>query len=332
MNNYLHNNLTFRAIPVRCSLPNIFTALLCALSAICFMLVSPHMLNAQTLGLRANYQSSITTDEEGKKLSMPSFVLSENVMKEIYIISQSKIIIYTSDSFPLLTLGKSAGIETPQGLTVDDRGNVYVIQTGTSAKPRHRISVYNACLKWERDIALKGFEGADTFIPYRLAIDKKGQTYVAALYFPGILVLDSKGRFMDILSPLDEGKKVNLTNVTIDETGRLYLVSEEMGRIYVYDEDRNFLFKFGEKGGSSAKLSRPKAVAIDNFKERIYVTDYMRHTINVYDLNGEYEFEFGGLGWSPGWFQSPIDITIDPLGRVMIADMFNHRIQIFKPR
>ncbi len=51
--------------------------------------------------------------------------------------------------------------------------------------------------------------------------------------------------------------------VTKDESGRIYLLSEGMGRVYVYDKDENFLFKFGEKGGSTGKLSRPKALCVD---------------------------------------------------------------------
>jgi DNA-binding beta-propeller fold protein YncE len=120
--------------------------------------------------------------------------------------------------------------------------------------------------------------------------------------------------------------------VTIDGQGRIYLVSEETGHIYVYDEDRNPLFQFGVKGGSSGKLSRPKAVAVDNRDGRMYVVDYMRHTINVYDREGEYMFEFGGKGWLPGWFSFPTTITVDPTGRVFVADLFNSRVQVFNPR
>jgi DNA-binding beta-propeller fold protein YncE len=137
---------------------------------------------------------------------------------------------------------------------------------------------------------------------------------------------------LDIISPEEEGKKAKLTSVTLDKAGRIYLLSEEEGRVYVYDENRNFLFKFGEKGGSSGKLSRPKAIGIDNRNGRMYVVDYMRHTINVYDKDGKYLFEFGGLGWGEGWFQFPIDLTVDPTGRILIADLFNHRIQVFQPK
>ncbi len=291
--------------------------------------IVPHRLDAQP---PVTYIDSITEDEEEGKLSFPASVFAEPFRNEIYIISQGRIIIYTSDFFPVFTLSKRDGIDSPQGLTVDAEGNLYVAQGATKENPRHRISVFNACLKWERNIYLKGFEGADSFIPYRLATDKKGNIYVAGTYYPGVFILSNQGEILDIISPDEEGKKVKLNYVTVDKAGRIYLLSEEESHVYVYDENKKFLFKFGQKGGSSAKLSRPQAVGVDNRDGRIYVVDYMRHTISAYDKEGKYLFEFGGLGWGEGWFQHPRDISVDHTGRILVADTFNDRIQIFQSK
>lgn len=292
----------------------------------------PSNLNAQAQGPQVSYLDSITEDEEGGRLRFPSSVFAEPVRNEIYVIDGSRITIYTSDFFPIFTLSKRNGVETPQGLTVDTEGNLYVAQGATKDNPRPRISVFNACLKWERDIYLEGFEGADSFIPYRLATDKSRNIYVAGLHFPGVLILNNQGRLIEVISPEEEGRKVKLNYVTVDKADRIYLVSEEESHIYVYDENRKFLFKFGEKGGSSGKLSRPQAVGVDNRNGRMYVVDYMRHTINAYDKEGKYLFEFGGLGWGEGWFQHPRDIAVDSSGRVLVADTFNDRIQVFQAK
>lgn len=293
------------------------------------ILIVPYKLNAQP---PVTYIDSITEDEEGGKIFFPSAIFAEPVRNEIYVIdSKARIIIYTSDFFPIYTLSKRNGVETPQSLTVDTEGNLYVTQSATKENPKHRISVFNACLRWERDIYLKGFEGADSFAPYRLALDKEKNIYVTGSSYPGVIILDNRGSIMEIISPEEEGRKVRLTNLTVDKAGKIYIVSEEEGRVYVYDENRKFLFKFGEKGGSSGKLSRPQAVGVDNRNGRMYVVDYMRHTINAYDSTGKYLFEFGGLGWGEGWFQYPRDISVDPEGRIFVADTFNDRIEILKP-
>jgi len=305
------------------------------LIALCSVLCVAGKLNAAEKGtpaLHVTYVDSITEDEEGGKLYFPSNVFVDPVRNEIYVIdSRSRIIIYTADFFPVFTLSKKDGIETPQGLTVDSEGNLYVAQGATKDNPRNRISVFNACLKWERDIYIKGFEDADSFFPYRLATDKNGNIYVAASYYTGVLILNNQGELLDKILPEEEGRKVKLDYVTVDKEGRIYLVSEEEGHIYVYDENRKFLFKFGEKGGSRGKLSRARAVGVDNRNGRMYVVDYMRHAVSAYDKDGKYLFEFGGLGWGEGWFQYPRDITVDSTGRILVADTFNDRIEVLKP-
>lgn len=123
---------------------------------------------------------------------------------------------------------------------------------------------------------------------------------------------------------------VTITDIIMDSEGHLFLLSEETSKVYVYTADEKFLFSFGEKGGSTGKMSRPRGIAIDEDKKVIYIVDYMRHTILTYDLSGKYLFEFGGLGIDPLWFNFPNSIAIDRKGRLIVADMFNNRIQFLK--
>lgn len=294
------------------------------------IVVVPTIASAQQLGSVVTYLETIDFDEEGGELFHPSFVMTAPPDNEIYIIdSTARITIYTSDFFPLYTVKKGPHIQAPQGMAVGPEGDIYIAQAESEGDPRGRISVFRQCLMWERDIYFDGFEGAADFSPARLAIDKKGLIYAVSSYFRGAPVLDKNGRLLDIMEPEERGEKVKLNNVTIDGNGRIYLLSETAGRVYVYDENRKFLYKFGEKGGSSGKLSRPKAVAVDTRQDRKYIVDYMRHTVTVYNDKGDFIFEFGGMGWREGWFQYPVDITIDEEGRLFVADLFNNRVQVF---
>lgn len=123
-----------------------------------------------------------------------------------------------------------------------------------------------------------------------------------------------------------------ISDVKIDRQGRIYLLSRETSHIYVLNSKEEYLFKFGEKGGADRKLSNPISVAIDLERRVIYVCDYMRHTILCYDYDsGRYVFEFGGKGVSPLWFNYPNCIDVDQRGRVIIADLFNRRLQVLDP-
>lgn len=123
---------------------------------------------------------------------------------------------------------------------------------------------------------------------------------------------------------------VKVAKVVIDSDDRLYLVSAETGKIYVYDASETFLFSFGTKGGTPGKLSQPRGVVVDRQREVFYVADYMRHVILAYDFTGKFLFEVGGFGPGPGWFNFPADIAIDRRGRLIVADLFNRRVQILE--
>lgn len=123
---------------------------------------------------------------------------------------------------------------------------------------------------------------------------------------------------------------VMINNIITDSDGHLFLLSEETSKVYAYSVNEDFLFSFGEKGGSTGKMSRPRGIAINEGRKIIYIVDYMRHTILVYDLAGKYLFEFGGRGSGPLWFNFPNSITVDRKGRLIVADLFNNRVQILK--
>ncbi len=279
------------------------------------------------------FQKIINYDEEGKPLLMPYFVYSDHRWNELYVIDgRGRIIVYNSEFYPILTLDRRWGIVSPLSLTMDRRGNLYVIQAPSRQYRDYRISVFNRALIWERDIVLKAEIKGKEFLPRRLAVDERGDIYVVGENFRGVVVLDSKGELKGILSPVEKGEKAPIVDVRIDDKGWIYLVNIWDSRIYVYNKNRSFLFAFGEKGGVMGKLSQPKTVAVDVRRGLIYVVDYMRHSVSAYSRNrGVFLFEFGGRGWSEGWFQFPVYIDVDSEGRIIVADFFNNRVQVFKP-
>ena len=123
---------------------------------------------------------------------------------------------------------------------------------------------------------------------------------------------------------------VRVRKVVTDSEGHLYLISAETSKIYVYNADESLLFSFGIKGGTAGKLSQPYSLAVDEKRKLLYVADYMRHSVLVYDFNGSFLFEFGGQGGAPGWFNFPVDIALNRHGQVVVADLFNKRVQVLE--
>lgn len=183
--------------------------------------------------------------------------------------------------------------------------------------------------------AVKATDSSEKRLGYLANLQKETATpkekeVGAPLGLPPELMPKSRGSI-----PKDKNKDkdlnpVTLNDIAIDSDGRIFLVSEEMSKVYAYGPGENFLFSFGNKGGSPGKMSRPRGLALDEKKKCIYIVDYMRQTILVFDMAGNFIFEFGGRGAAPMWFNFPNALDVDSQGRVIIADLFNHRVQILE--
>jgi len=125
---------------------------------------------------------------------------------------------------------------------------------------------------------------------------------------------------------------VQVNDIKGDSQGDLFLLSEETSKVYVYNPAEELLYSFGEKGGSTGKMSRPRGLAIDEKRKAVFVADYMRHTILIYDMGGRYMYEFGGLGYSPGWFRYPTRLALNGEDQLFVADLFNSRVQVLDVR
>jgi hypothetical protein len=45
-------------------------------------------------------------------------------------------------------------------------------------------------------------------------------------------------------------------------------------------------------------------------------------------MSCKYLTEFGGRGYGPGWFNFPTDLAINKRGQLIVADLFNKRVQV----
>ncbi len=274
----------------------------------------------------------ITQDEAGLPIRFPASLAYDPLEDEIYLVSplKNKLVVLTADFFPYLSIGAGRGLNSISGSFLKD-GKLYVCLGASETEPRPHIAVYDGAFLPRQKIYFPNLPG---FSPLAMVVGTTGNLYVVGQNGSGVVVLDPQGRYLRTIEPLDEvlgvKEKASILAIDIDSAGRLYFVSESMGRVYVYDQNERYLYKFGEKGGEPGKLSRPRGIAIDEFRRQVYLVDYQRHTVSVYAVSGEYLFEIGGLGQGRGWFYYPNDIIVDGQGRLLVADTFNHRIQVFE--
>lgn len=313
---------------MRLSVIVLFTLWVCAI-------FSPQTARCEATASPVRCLKVIEADSGGQGLKYPSTIFYDAAEDETYITTpgDDQLVLLASDYFPILGLGKGRGIKRVYSCHLS-KGRLYTCLGPSDDDPRGRLLIYNEAWLPIGKIYFSGFEGADSFVPRKLAIGATGNLYVVGANDGKVVVLDPAGNYLRGLSMTEEVEGVpteaHIASLTVGNDGRLYFLSETMGRVYVLDRKEKPLYRFGKKGGLEGELSRPRGIAIDDLRQRIYLVDYMRHTVSAYSTEGDFLFEFGGLGRNRGWFLYPSDACVDGMGRVLVTDTFNHRVQVFE--
>ena len=282
----------------------------------------------------------ITRDECGDPLNYPAGLYYDKYTEEVYVTctGERQLVVFTQDFYPLVSAGKGRGVGVARSCGSDPE-TIFICSKITIDSPDDEqstqqgvILTLNRALLPTGMIEFRGLPGQDEFFPLRARPVGK-RIFVVGSGRDGLIITDRKGLFKKKITPvvkvLGIPEKATLRSFTFDRQKRLYLLSEDLGTIFVFSPTGEFLFRFGEKGGSSGKLSRPRGIAVNDRLQLVFVVDYMRHAVNIYNFKGDYLFEIGGQGNRRGWFSFPSDVCVDGRGRLWVADTFNQRLQIF---
>lgn len=304
----------------------------CIVLLLVLALVFPSALFAESESVSRNLKV-ISSDSEGQALSRPSLLFFDPIYREIYVTDagNSQLVVYGADYFPKLAIGAGRGIYSAYGSFIQE-GLVYAC-VGATKKDKAHILVLNEALLPVNKIYFTGFDGSADFIPRKLVVAEDGTIYVVSVHSSFVVVLSSDGDYLRTIIPKADSlgvlEKAKIISLAIGKDGRLYFLSEEAGKVFVYSATEKFLYSFGEKGAVAGKLARPRGITLDEKNGRIYIVDYLRHSVPAFTRDGRYLFEIGGRGTGRGWFNYPTDVIIDDLGNVIVSDTFNNRVQVF---
>jgi len=84
----------------------------------------------------------------------------------------------------------------------------------------------------------------------------------------------------------------------------------------------------GELDLQNEVLENPTGIAV-NGKGLIAVASYEKHCIMIFDKEGKYVRQFGHHGENPGELDCPVDVTFMNDDEILVAEVWNHRIQQF---
>jgi len=144
---------------------------------------------------------------------------------------------------------------------------------------------------------------------------------------------DRTGKFlMDWGAPPKDANKPGpnewntVHSIQISNDRRLFVVDRGHRRIQIFDENGKFLDMF-----TTGVRSSPYAHLITT-DQALWVADGGTMRVVKYDLNGRYQYGWGGPGGHLGGLNGPHSMTTDQDGNLYLAEVFNGRVQKFRPK
>ena len=226
------------------------------------------------------------------------------------------------------------GLKRPRGIAIDGSGNVFVSDTDN-----HRLIKLDASFQVATQFGTKGQPKMDNTglnYPQDIAIDATGNVFVADMTNNRVVKLTNDLQYVTHIGVRgsvrrDESGFDRPRGLEIDGDGFLYVTdTNENHRVMRFDKDLNFVDQFGFAGESRTDdtgFNDPLDVTI-GLDGMFYVTDGGNDRIVVltpsFDYVGEFDVTDIEMAGETGF--DPKFSTLDAHGRLLIADMENHRI------
>lgn len=188
---------------------------------------------------------------------------------------------------------------------------------------------------------LEKLAGPKTFFrlnkPADIAVDSGGRIFVTDTSLGCVVVFDEKEKKVWKFGDSGVYKLQSPTGIAIDSKDRVYVSDSQQNIVFIYNNKGMLI---GHLGGKDI-FNRPSGIAIDEDRERIYVSNTRNHRIDVFDLKGEYLYKIGEVGIDPrgenikesaGKFFFPTYLALDKEGNLYVVDTMNCRVQILDPR
>jgi sugar lactone lactonase YvrE len=255
--------------------------------------------------------------------------------------------------------GTSAEFEAPQGIAVDESGNVYVSEGNLDNNQRIRKITPSGYVTTLAGTGVKGFLNstfglAEFYGPGPMAFDQSGFLYVGDMINERIRKLEGEGALSLVTTFAGNGKQGDVNGpassaefnipggIAFDPSGNLYVADTYNFSIRKITPSGTVSAFAGNKNnsgylngtGTGAEFLNPVAIASDSLGN-LYVSEgSINNCIRkitpagvVTTLTGTQAAGFADGTLGTAIFNNPAAIAIGPKGNLFVADAWNYRIR-----
>ena len=240
----------------------------------------------------------------------------------------------------------------PTSIALDKDDNLYIADEWLN-----RISVFTKDGDWIGKWGTPGDGEGQINCPSGLAFDGEENLLVVDSRNHRVQRFTKDGKCLGAWGRLGSGDgEFNMPwGINIDTNGDVYVADWRNERIQKFGPDGRFLMKFGSPGTGDGEFNRPTGVAVDN-DGIIYVADKGNNRVQVFDPDGSLIAQMRGDATLSKWgtaqldsnaemwkereiayglereklFRTPVAVEVDDQGRIFIAELGRHRIQVYR--
>jgi DNA-binding beta-propeller fold protein YncE len=216
-------------------------------------------------------------------------------------------------------------INDPLAVTVASDGSIFLL-----SKTLKKIVKYDAQFKPLKEINFSESPIAMTIHDRKLYVTTAG----------GVMIGDLDGNL--ITSFGTRGKGVGQFDlpggIVVGPNGNIYVADSLNYRVQAFNKDGSPLWQYGKPipaqnammyQGPDRKFGMPASIALDD-NGKLYIVDGLSSELVVLNTKGKYLDTIGDVGHDDGFFYYPEGIAYAGNGKLVLADKFNDRIQIFQ--